>query len=174
MHLELLKSHQNTAIAYIGKCSEQLAQEIFLSAEKNNISRRRIKIIGIGCHVPRETIDYYTYSRDWLVGVALFPDTPHYVKKELTKFFEYMAAGLPIMCSNFQVWKNIVEKNGCGICVDVEDTLSIASSIEYLLSNQDASATMGERGLKVVNERYNWKFEEKKLLDLYKNICQRE
>ncbi len=174
LQLELLKAHKGIAIAYIGKCSEDVAEAIFSFAESEQISRQRIRIIGIGIHVPRETIDYYTYSMDWLVGLALFPDTPHYARKELTKFFEYMAAGLPILSSNFPVWKKIVEENRCGFCVNPDEQESIASIIEYLLQNHDEAASMGENGRKAVNERYNWNIEEKKLLDLYRRISDRD
>ncbi|MCE7896768.1 MAG: glycosyl transferase, partial [Gammaproteobacteria bacterium PRO8] len=37
----------------------------------------------------------------WRWGLALFPDTPHYRDKELTKFFEYMSFRIPIICSDF-------------------------------------------------------------------------
>ena len=57
----------------------------------------------------------------WTAGLALFPDTPHYREKELTKFFEYMAAGLPIICSDFPVWRELVERHRLGLCVDPED-----------------------------------------------------
>lgn len=170
LHLELLRAHNATAIAYIGKCSRDVADAIYRYAQKLNISRQRVRIIGIGEHVPRETIDYYTYSGSWLAGVALFPDTPHYTKKELTKFFEYMAAGLPILSSDFPAWKSIVEINSCGICVDPVDTQAITSAIEYLLANPDEAAALGKRGREAVYARYSWNVEESKLLGLYESI----
>ena len=170
LHLNLLKSNESTAIAYIGKCSKELYEEIFLATERENISRERVRIIGAGYHVAREVIDYYTSSNSWLAGVALFPDTPHYTKKELTKLFEYMAAGLPILSSNFPAWKNIVKKNSCGLCVNPAEIENVASAIDYLLSHPDKAAAMGENGRKAVCSRYNWNIEERKLLDLYSRV----
>ena len=170
LHLSLLSAHKDTAIAYIGKCSENVAQSILSHAKAQNINSDRIKMIGVGSHVPRETIDYYTYSKHWLAGVALFPNTPHYTKKELTKFFEYMAAGLPILSSNFQAWRGIVESNNCGLCVDPEDKKSIALALDYLMNNPGEAEVMGENGLSAVQQRYNWKIEEKKLLGLYNKL----
>src|SRR5690625_6021755 len=60
-------------------------------------------------------------SHNWLAGIALFPPTEHYMKKELTKFFEYMNAGLPIICSHFPQWKTFIDKYNCGIAVDPYD-----------------------------------------------------
>lgn len=175
LHLNLLSAQKDTAIAYIGKCSEIVAQSILSHAKALNINSDRIKMIGVESHVPRETIDYYTYSKRWLAGVALFPNTPHYTRKELTKFFEYMAAGLPILSSDFPVWKNIIEKNDCGFCVDPANLQSIEFAVNSLLDNDGNEAeTMGRNGREAVYERYNWNIEEKKLLDLYRGFRERK
>jgi len=170
LQLELLKTYESIAIAYIGECAEEVAEAIYTTADIGKIDRKRVVIIGIGEHVSRETIDYYTLSRRWLAGVALFPDTPHYARKELTKFFEYMAAGLPILSTDFPVWRKIVEENSCGLCVNPADLEAVQSAVGYLLDNSDETAMMGENGLKIVHERYNWAVEEKKLLKLYATI----
>jgi glycosyltransferase involved in cell wall biosynthesis len=170
LQLELLKVHKDTAIAYIGKCSEELADAIYASAEREKISRERVRIIGIGAYVPREIIDYYTYTQHWLAGVALFPETHHYMRKELTKFFEYMEAGLPILCSDFPVWRNIVENNNCGFTVNSAEQQSLVSAIEYLLAHPENAIKMGDNGRQAVSMEYNWGAEEKKLLDLYHRV----
>ena len=61
----------------------------------------------------------------WLAGLAIFPPNPHYYEKELTKFFEYMGAGLPIVCSDFPAWRTLMAETGAGICVDPQDPESI-------------------------------------------------
>lgn len=172
LHLELLKAHKDTAIAYIGKCSDELTDLILTTADREQISRERIRFIGVGAYVPRETIDYYTYTQHWLAGVALFPETHHYTRKELTKFFEYMAAGLPVLSSDFPVWKNIVERNDCGISVNPAEYQSLVSAIEYLSAHPDNAIKMGDNGRQAVSLKYNWGVEEKKLLELYKRVSE--
>lgn len=173
LQLELLKKHESSAIAYIGECAEEVAEAIYTTADMEGIERKRVVIIGIGGHVPRETIDYYTFSRPWLAGVALFPDTPHYARKELTKFFEYMAAGLPVLSTGFPVWRKIIEENSCGFCVNPAEPEAVQSAVGFLLNNPEKRAMMGERGRKAAHERYNWAVEEKKLLNLYATIIDR-
>ena len=170
LHLELLTARKDTAIAYIGKCSDELADAILASADRKQISRERVRIIGAGTYVPRETIDYYTYTQHWLAGVAIFPETHHYTRKELTKFFEYMAAGLPILCSDFPVWKNIVENNNCGLTVNSAEQQSLVSAIEYLLTHPENAIKMGDNGRQAVSMEYNWGVEEIKLLELYHRV----
>ena len=70
--------------------------------------------------------------------------------------FEYMAAQLPVIASNFPLWKNIIEENNVGICVDPDSTKEIEDAILILLNNKKLAKEMGERGRKLVEEKYNW------------------
>jgi len=84
--------------------------------------------------------------------------------------FEYMAAALPIIASNFPLWKEIIEGNNCGICVNPLEPKEIARAIEYLIEHPDEARKMGENGRKVVLEKYNWENESKKLLKVYEGL----
>jgi len=87
-----------------------------------------------------------------------------------TKLFEYMQAGVPIICSNYRLWKEIVEDNGCGICVDPKDKESIKSAIVYLLDNPEEAQKMGNNGMGISRLKYNWDTQEKELLKLYVSL----
>jgi glycosyltransferase involved in cell wall biosynthesis len=101
--------------------------------------------------------------------VCLYP-IPNYLTALPTKLFEYMAAGLPVIASNFFLWKKIVEDNKCGICVDPLDPKTIAKAIKYLIDYPDEAKRMGENGRKAVLEKYNWEYESKKLVQFYKKL----
>ena len=87
-----------------------------------------------------------------------------------TKLFEYMMAGLPVICTDFKLWKDIVDQWHCGICVNPKDVNAIHQAINYLIHNPEESSRMGKNGRKAVKEEFNWSMEEKKLLDLYKKL----
>ncbi len=110
------------------------------------------------------------YRRPLTAGIALFPDTPHYREKELTKFFEYMAAGLPIICSDFPVWRALVQGNRVGFCVDPEDPRAAADVARWLATHPDDARAMGERGRRLVRERFNWKSQAGKLVAFYRSL----
>jgi len=87
-----------------------------------------------------------------------------------TKIFEEMMAGLPVICTDFVLWKEFVGRYHCGICVKPDDADQIASAIHYLMDNPEEAKRMGENGRRAVKEEFNWGGEEKKLLALYEDI----
>lgn len=86
------------------------------------------------------------------------------------KMFEYMSAGIPVIASDFDLWKKIVVGSGCGLCVNPLDPVAIASAIDYMISHPDEARTMGENGRRAVLSRYNWAREEEKLLGFYDQL----
>ena len=105
-----------------------------------------------------------------LAGIVTFLPYPNHVNAQPNKIFEYMAAGLPVIGSNFPLWKEIIEQNNCGICVDPTDSLAIADAIHELASNKELARKMGENGSRLVKEKYNWGHEEIKLIDFYRQL----
>ena len=77
------------------------------------------------------------------------------------KLFEYMAAELPIIASNFPLWEEIIEGNECGLTVDPLNPKEIAEAIEYLLEHPEERHRMGENGREAVSEKYNWRTRER-------------
>ncbi len=87
------------------------------------------------------------------------------------KMFEYMSASIPVIASNFPLWREIVGDNQCGLLVDPLDPGAIARAIDYLVTHPDEARRMGENGRKAVIERYNWPVQEKKLLAFYERLA---
>lgn len=87
-----------------------------------------------------------------------------------TKLFEFMQAGLPVICSDFVLWKNIVEKRDCGICIQPRDVIALRKSMQYMIDTPEKAREMGENGRRAVLEEFNWGIEEKKLIDLYRKM----
>jgi len=104
------------------------------------------------------------------IGLALLKPIPNYYESYPTKLFEYMALGLPVITSNFPLYRQVVEKERCGICVDPESPEETAQAVQYLLDHQDEAETMGRRGQIAAIEKYNWELEQKKLLHFYDSL----
>jgi glycosyltransferase involved in cell wall biosynthesis len=103
-------------------------------------------------------------------GLVTFHDVPNHVDAQPNKMFEYMSAGLPIITSNFPMWKEVVEGNHCGICIDPKSPSQIGEAINYILANPKEAKEMAENGIKAVNTKYNWSVEESKLFKLYQGL----
>lgn len=105
-----------------------------------------------------------------VAGLVTLHPIVNYLDALPVKMFEYMAAGLPVIASNFCLWKKIIEGNQCGICVDPLSPKAIAEAIDYLISHPIESEEMGLNGQKAVLAKYNWMNEEKKLIKFYDDI----
>jgi glycosyltransferase involved in cell wall biosynthesis len=86
------------------------------------------------------------------------------------KMFEYMSAGIPVIASDFDLWKQIVLGSECGVCVNPLNPVAIAAAIDYMANHPDEAQTMGEKGRQAVLSRYNWACEEAKLLEFYDRL----
>jgi len=84
------------------------------------------------------------------------------------KLFEYMEAGLPIICTDFDLWKEIIDKYNCGIYVQPNDIEGIKNAICYLINNKKEAYEMGQNGRKAVLLEYNWETQEKEYLKIFK------
>jgi glycosyltransferase involved in cell wall biosynthesis len=103
-------------------------------------------------------------------GLVTLHPIPNHIDAQATKMYEYMLAGLPVIASDFPLWRSILEEGQCGICVDPLNTDEIATAIDYILEHPEEAREMGERGKQLIINKYNWGVEEKKLLDFYREL----
>lgn len=103
-------------------------------------------------------------------GLALLKPVGDYPESYPTKIFEYMALGLPVIASNFPLYKRLVEGNKCGVCINPEQADELATQLNKLLSNRQEAQQMGQNGYTIVQERFSWAQEKTRLLNLYKEI----
>jgi len=103
-------------------------------------------------------------------GLVTFHPEPNHINAQPNKIFEYMLAGIPIIASDFPLWKEIVKDNNCGICIDPLNPEQIADAITYIQQNPEKAEQMGQRGLQLVKKKYNWENEKEKLVSIYSKL----
>ena len=104
------------------------------------------------------------------VGIVTYLPAGYHFRCQPTKLFTYMSAGLPLVASDFPLWRGFVEGAGCGLVVDPRDPRAIARAIERLLTHPEEAEQMGRRGRLAVAERLNWQRELPGLLELYDRV----
>ena len=116
---------------------------------------------------------YLPHDEGWavmnrcVVGLAVLEPRPNFVESLPTKLFEYMALELPVIASDFPLYRRIVDDAECGICVDPYDAEALADAIQSLVANPERAQQMGRRGREAVFTRYNWATELGKLIAFY-------
>ncbi|MBA7564102.1 hypothetical protein ES708_05764 [subsurface metagenome] len=104
------------------------------------------------------------------IGIVVCHPLEHYKHAYSTKLFEYMSAGIPVIASDFPLWRKIVEDSDCGIVVPPLDPKAIARAALQLLKNPSDAEKMGKNGKEAVKNIYNWENEKRTLLELYKEL----
>jgi len=126
-----------------------------------------VKVDALG-FVNREQVrDLLSQS---VAGLVTFLPSPNHIDAQPNKMFEYMSAGMPVIGSNFPLWKQIIEGNQCGICVDPLNPTAISEAIDYMVTHPEEAEQMGRNGQQAVQEKYNWSIEEQKLFKLYQEL----
>ncbi len=103
-------------------------------------------------------------------GIVTFLPLPNHFDAQPNKMFEYMSAGIPVIASDFPLWKEIIEKNNCGICVDPTKADKIAEAINILCANDILASQLGANGRNAILNKYNWPNEANKLIELYQSF----
>lgn len=163
--LEVVKALGNvetqTTLQLVGKFGEP---EVELEAQKNR-GWKRVEALGF---LGRKEVAEVLHKS--VGGLVTFLPLPNHIDAQPNKMFEYMSAGVPVIASHFPLWREIIEGNHCGLCVDPLDPDAIASAIDYLIQNPKEAELMGRNGQQAVEQKYNWTIEEGKLLSFYESI----
>jgi hypothetical protein len=103
-------------------------------------------------------------------GLTLLHPVESYLTAYSVKMFEYMAAGLPFVASDFPLWRRIVEEADCGLLADPLDTAAIAAAMRRLTADPAEARRLGANGRRAVETTYNWEREREKLLAFYARL----
>jgi len=103
-------------------------------------------------------------------GLVLYHPEPNQVESLPQKIFEYMGAGIPVIASDFPLWRKIIGDAGCGFFVNPMKPAEIAKTIEHVLTHPQESEEMGRRGQAAVMKHFDWATEAEKLVHLYSTL----
>lgn len=81
------------------------------------------------------------------VGMQILANVPEfYYGTSPNKFFDYIAAGLPVL-NNYPGWlAEMIRQHECGFAVPPDDPVAFVDALEQAASDRKALKTMGQRG----------------------------
>lgn len=88
----------------------------------------------------------------------------------IIKLYESMEAGLPIICPDVEVYREMMAEYKCGILVDPNDKDAIHKAIEYLIYNKHEAYIMGQESRRAIIEKYNWNAESQIYINAINNL----
>ena len=174
-------------ILYLGELNEERGAHELLDALSLVSARRPCTLAFAGRIVPdalRSTLEAHPAWRlvedhGWLpqeriaelldtsrVGVVPFRPLPNHVESQPRKLFEYMAAGLPVVATDFPHWREMVSDTGAGITVPCAPE-PLAEALVSLLEDDDESEARGRAASTAARARFSWQSEEQRLLTAY-------
>jgi len=193
--LPILKESDKLQIVYVGSIrdvrgiSEMLSFVHLLSSEMN------FTFHLIGSFTPpileneiNDFISEYKLEEKIKVyGMLPFPEAQKIVKKcdigllflhpilnnltiLATKMFEYMGNGLAVLMSDFPLWIEFNQNNNCGLTVNIFDLDNEKAKIQNFLNNRKQINQIKMSNIENVKNNFIWEIEEKKLINLYKEI----
>jgi glycosyltransferase involved in cell wall biosynthesis len=96
------------------------------------------------------------------IGLVTLLPLPNYLESLPTKLFEYMALGIPVLASDFPLWRRLVEDSGAGRLVEPAP-VAVARALVAMAGDPGALAAWALRGRAAYRERYRWEVEARHL-----------
>ena len=120
---------------------------------------------------PVPSAEVVPYARSATIGVSIVqPASLSYRLALPNKLFQYMAAGLPVVASDFPDVRAVVEGSAAGIVVDPTDVEAVGDALRTLLADPAGARAMGDAGRRAVAERFNWRRSAQELLSGYEPL----
>jgi glycosyltransferase involved in cell wall biosynthesis len=159
--LDYLRDDLPVRLSLIGRFSEEGLHEEIMSLPGYQL----VDHLG---RKPHSEIPGFLTAAD--IGLVCLRPLERYREALPVKMFEYMAAGLPVVASDFRLWKKILSENNCGLVADPRNPRKISDKIRYLIEHPQERLMMGKNGKKAVQAKYNWNIEAEKMLQKYQEL----
>lgn len=109
------------------------------------------------------------------IGASILLKVGQYATMENlpTKTYEYLQVGLPVIMSDTDYNKKLMQKEDFAYLVDPGNVNEISDKIKSMLQNYKSTVRKTKLGNELVQSKYNWEVDFKKLLNLYKMLLKK-
>ncbi len=129
-----------------------------------------IERVGWSEYVPHDELEPHYPASD--VGLMLAMPHPNMHTKVPTKFYEYLHHGLPILCSDFPLWRSFIERHGCGAVVPPGDAEAAAKVLRRWRAEPSRYQTCA-RAAQQAASQFRWRRVAPILRTVYQHAVQR-
>ena len=98
------------------------------------------------------------------IGLVTYEPSPTMAHGMHAKFFDYMAAGLPIVAGDLANARGLIDSVENGVLVTPEDANAFVDESLRLLDDPARLERMRQNGFRAFTERFSWRLERDKLL----------
>ena len=117
-------------------------------------------------HSPFSEVLAAMVQSDLGISLVLPVDLAHRLA-EPRKFYEYLAAGLPVIAADVPTLRRVIEQHGCGRVVDATSPDSIASGVLSLTQDSALRRGMSRKALIAAKTKFNWEREKPKFQAIF-------
>jgi len=151
-------------------CSERFSDPAYCDWFKAERHRRGLeRAVQILPFIPAHLIVREILNRG-TIGLSPNLRIKQQVKGAHAKIYEYMAAGLPIVCSDLPDQVAAVHDNDAGLLGQPEDPQTFVDAIERLLADRAYACRLGQNGQRAFREKYSWESQMPALQRFYEQI----
>ncbi len=156
------------ALSYVNSPVELLLLGAFDNDEYEKTCRNSPQWKNVNYVGSVDLINVFPYMKASHITLSLLYPAKNYLTSLPVKAFEYMACEKPIIMSDFTYWKQKF-KDVALFCNPLEPK-EIADKINYLIDNEQIAIELGQKGKKLIIEKYSWEAESKNLVEMYKKL----
>ena len=146
--IDIAEKVEGVKFLMVGKNLELLREEV----EKKNVVG---KFVFTG-FVKYEKVPEYIFAADIAVAPYRKTDGMKVFYFSPIKIFEYMACAKPVVASDVEVVKDIINENRCGLLAKQGDAEDFAEKIKMLLEDEALRKRFGDNGRKAAIGKYTW------------------
>lgn len=106
--------------------------------------------------------------RESKLGLVLYGNTIAHRDALPTKMFEYLAEGVPVIASDFPLWRGIIENTETGTVVPWNSPEGVASAVRRYASNVSLLQEHSANARTISVEKLNWQSEGETLKAVYR------
>lgn len=160
----VLNSFENLKYDIAGFIDEKLLVSLKNINKKDQITfHGRIPWGELPNFYQKATIGYVLYDYKLNLGYKLG-------SYGTNKLFEYMEEGLPFICTDYILWKEICDDYKCGLYVEPGNKLQLQNAIKFLINNKLEAYQMGQNGKEAVKSVFNWDIQELKYVKIFNEL----